>query len=87
LRARSRPARVRCRIISRSNSAKLPAICIIMRPVGMVVSIASVRERKPAPADALFSIMRKKVHERPRKTVKLPDDNHVTKTQVIKKAV
>ena len=46
----ARPLRVRSRSIARSNSAKVPTICIIMRPPGEVVSIASVRLRKPAPA-------------------------------------
>jgi len=43
-------ALVRSRTIDRSNSAKLPSICIIMRPAAVVVSTASVRLRKPAPA-------------------------------------
>src|SRR3546814_6231156 len=49
-RAWARPALVRSRIMARSNSAKLPTICIIIRPAAVVVSIASVSERKPAPA-------------------------------------
>lgn len=47
---------MRSRIIARSNSAKAPTICIIIRPAGVVVSIASVSERKPAPAAAIRSI-------------------------------
>ena len=49
-RASASPADVRSRIMARSNSAKLPTICIIMRPAGMVVSMFSVSLRKPAPA-------------------------------------
>ena len=48
-RACSSPAIVRSRIIWRSNSAKQPTICIIIRPAGVVVSIASVRLLKSAP--------------------------------------
>jgi hypothetical protein len=43
--------------MARSNSAKAPTICIIMRPAGVVVSIASVSERKPAPAASMRSRM------------------------------
>jgi hypothetical protein len=42
---RGLPAEVRSRIMARSNSAKAPTICIIMRPAGVVVSIASVIRR------------------------------------------
>ncbi len=52
--ARAGPSFVRSRDIARSNSAKLPSICIIMRPAGVVVSIASVRLLKPAPASSSF---------------------------------
>src|SRR5580704_4261410 len=47
-RAASRPVLVGSFSIARSNSAKAPTICIIMRPAGVVVSIASVKLRKPA---------------------------------------
>jgi hypothetical protein len=47
---------VRSRSIARSNSANDPTICIIMRPAGVVVSIASVRLRNPALAWANRSI-------------------------------
>jgi len=46
-RAAFSPARVRSRTMARSNSAKQPSICMIMRPAGPEVSIASVKERKP----------------------------------------
>jgi hypothetical protein len=48
-RARAKPKRVLSRIISLSNSAKLPKTCVSIRPTGVVVSIASVKLRKPAP--------------------------------------
>ncbi len=54
-RAAASPASVLSRISDRSNSAKAPSICIIMRPGGVVVSTASVRERKPAPAASIRS--------------------------------
>lgn len=43
--------------MARSNSAKLPTICIIIRPAGVVVSMFSVSDRKPAPAWAMRSMM------------------------------
>jgi len=43
--------------MARSNSAKAPTICIIMRPAGVVVSIASVIDRKPAPTSPIRSMM------------------------------
>ena len=54
-RAAARPAEVRSRIMARSNSAKAPTICIIIRPAGVVVSMLSVtsgsrrRPRRSAP--------------------------------------
>ena len=56
-RAAFNPARVRSRTMARSNSAKDPSICIIMRPAGAEVSIASVKERKLAAAASIFSRM------------------------------
>ena len=55
--AAARPAEVRSRIIARSNSANEATICIIMRPAGVVVSMFSVIERKPAPAFAIRSVV------------------------------
>jgi len=57
LRALSRPALVRSRSIARSNSAKAPSICIIIRPAGLVVSIASLKLLNPAFASAICSII------------------------------
>ena len=39
------------------TSAKEPTICIIMRPAGVVVSMLSVIDRKPAPVWAIRSMM------------------------------
>ena len=55
--AAASPADVRSRIIARSNSAKAPTICIIIRPAGVVVPMFSVIERKPAPALPICSTM------------------------------
>ena len=46
---------MRSRIMARSNSAKLPIICIIIRPAGVVVSMFSVTERNRAPCAAMRS--------------------------------
>jgi hypothetical protein len=43
--------------MARSNSANDATICIIMRPAGVVVSMFSVIDRKPAPARAIRSMM------------------------------
>ena len=43
------PARVRSRIKSRSNWASAPNTWKMRRPPGVVVSIASVKDRRPAP--------------------------------------
>ena len=51
------PLRSALGIMARSNSAKAPTICIIIRPAGVVVSMCSVSERKPAPASPIFSMM------------------------------
>lgn len=48
---------VRSRRMARSNSAKAPTICIIIRPAGVVVSMASVRLRNPAEASPRRSMM------------------------------
>jgi hypothetical protein len=56
-RAAARPAEVRSRIMARSNSANDPTICIIIRPAGVVVSMFSVTERKPAATSAICSMM------------------------------
>lgn len=56
-RAARRPAWVRSRTSSRSNSANDPSICIIMRPEGVVLSMFSVSERNPAPTLAIRSRM------------------------------
>ena len=50
-------ALVLSRSIARSNSANAPSICIIIRPAGLVVSIASLKLRNPAFALAMCSIM------------------------------
>lgn len=47
--ASSRPARVRSRMRSRSNCPRAPKMRKMSRPPGAMVSIASVRERKPTP--------------------------------------
>src|ERR1017187_3263267 len=56
-RAASNPALVRSLSMARSNSANAPTICIIIRPAAVVVSMASVRLRNPAPESPSRSIM------------------------------
>jgi hypothetical protein len=48
------PSLVLLRSIALSNSATAPNICIIIRPAAVVVSIASVNDRNPAPASSTF---------------------------------
>jgi hypothetical protein len=56
-RAASNPALVHSLSMARSNSANAPTICIIIRPAGVVVSIASDKLRNPALASASRSMM------------------------------
>jgi hypothetical protein len=43
--------------MARSNLVKLPTICIIIRPIGVIVSMFSVSERRPALVSAIRSMM------------------------------
>ena len=54
-RACARPAEVRSRIIARSNSAKAPTICIIIRPRASSCRCLG-QQRKPAPAASILSM-------------------------------
>jgi hypothetical protein len=47
--------RVRSTIISRSNSANTPSICIIIRPAAVEVSKGSEADRKATPAPSSSS--------------------------------
>ena len=68
-RAASRPFFVRSRSMARSNSANEPTICIIIRPAGVDVSIDSVRLWKSAPAESIFSrVKRRSFSERERRS-------------------
>src|SRR6202030_3445675 len=70
---------VRSRTIDLSNSAKLPSICMTMRPAEVVVSTASVMLRKPAPASRTRSMMWRR---RPGKPIELPNDQHIPFTEL-----
>ena len=48
-RACAKPILARSRTINLSNSANEPSICIILRPAGVLVSMASVKEQNLAP--------------------------------------
>jgi len=74
---------VRSRTMARSNSAKDPSICIIIRPAGVVVSIASVSDRNPAPAAYLLED-EKHVLERARLAVEFPDNHDVAFVELAK---
>ena len=64
--------------MARSNSAKAPTICVIIRPAGVVVSIASVKLRNPAPASPELLHDREQVAQRARQPIQLPDNDHIT---------
>src|SRR5690242_9308592 len=86
-RAAARPAEVRSRIMARSNSAKAPTICIIIRPAG-VVGVDRLGNRAEARAgvpDSLHDMQH--VLERARQAVELPDDDDVTLPQLIEHAL
>lgn len=63
--------------MARSNPAKDPIICIIMRPAGVVVSIPSVSDLNPAPAASIFSIMCSTSFNERDSRSSLPDDDGV----------
>ena len=86
-RAASSPAWVRSRSMARSNSAKAPTICIIIRPAGVVVSIASVRLRNPATASPRRSHDHEHVAQRTRQPVQLPNHDDVPRAQLIQQLV
>ena len=73
--------------MARSNSAKAPTICIIMRPAGVVVSMFSVMERKPAPALAIRSMICSTSFSERRQAVELPDHHDVALAQLVEQAV
>jgi hypothetical protein len=74
---------VRSRIIARSNFTNEATICIILRQAGEVVSMFSVRERRPAPA--LHDVQH--VFQRAGEAVELPDRQRRSFPQVARQAV
>jgi hypothetical protein len=65
LRAASRPSRVHPAIRPRSNSETVAKTWDTSRPAGVVVSMSSASERKPAPlASIVFTISRRSLGER-----------------------
>jgi hypothetical protein len=68
-RAWARPARVRSRRISLSNSAKIANRPAMARPVGVVRSRASVRETNPTPrCSSSWSVASRSVTDRPQRS-------------------
>src|SRR5947207_9865279 len=86
-RAESRPAFVRSRNIALSNSAKAPTICIIIRPAGVVVSIASVRLRKPALLSVSRSMIVRTSRRETGEPVQFPHHEHVSFADLIEEPV
>ncbi len=82
-RARASPAEVRSWIMARSNSAKEPTICAIIRPAGLVVSIASVSDWKPASAASIRSMMSSTSFRERDSRSRLPDDDGVAFAQPV----
>ena len=82
--AAARPARVRSRIRSRSNCPSAPNRWNTSRPPGVVLSIASVIERKPTP---LFERRHgfDQMHERAAEPVELPNDEHVALAHIVER--
>ena len=69
--------------MARSNSAKAPTICIIIRPAGVVVSIASVKLRNPLLRLPELLHDREHVAQRAREPIQLPDNDHITGAKLI----
>ena len=86
-RALSRPALVLSRSIARSNSANAPSICIVIRPAGLVVSIASLKLRNPAFALAMCSIMVRTSRKGARGPVELPHYKDIRLSKLVKKSM
>ncbi len=76
------PALVRSRIKSRSNWPSAPNTWKMSRPPGVVVSMASVRERKPTPRASSAPIVSNKVRHRAPEPIQPPDGQHVAVAQV-----
>src|SRR5437016_4163509 len=85
-RAASNPALVRSLSIALSNSAKAPTICIIIRPAGVVVSMASVRLRNPALASASRSMIISTSRRDRDSRSRFPHYEHVTFAELIEKS-
>ena len=86
-RAESRPAFVRSRSMALSNSANAPTICIIIRPAGVVVSMASVKLRKPAPDSPSRSMIVSTSRTERESRSSFQTTRHVTLAELIQKPV
>jgi hypothetical protein len=80
---RCQPARVRSRMSSRANSASAPNRCSCSRRAGVLVSIASVNERKPTSRSARTSTTSMRCLQPAPEAIKPPDDQDVARAQVI----
>ena len=74
---------MRSRSMARSKSAKAPTLYIIIRPAGVVVLIASVNLRNPAPASPSCSMDREHVAQGAQQPVELPDNDYITGAELM----
>jgi hypothetical protein len=73
--------------MARSNSAKAPTICIIIRPAGLVVSIATGQATKSHLCLGQPLHDRQHIPERPRQEIECPDNEHVAFAKLIKESM
>ena len=76
-RAWAKPARVRSRRISRSNSANTASNPAIARPAGVVRSRASVSETKPTPRCSSSCRVARQIRYRPAPAVQSPHQDYI----------
>ena len=83
--AAARPARVRSWMRSRSNCPSAPKRWNTSLPPGVVVSIASVRERNPTPRFSKCRDGLDQVRQAAAQPIQLPDDQHVAIAHVVER--
>jgi hypothetical protein len=87
LRAASSPSRVRSEIRSRSNCAMEAKTWNVRRPAGVVVSMSSASERKPAPRSLIGVHDLEQVLERAREPVVLGHHHDVALAELVEEPV
>ena len=80
------PTLVRSEILSRSNWAMEAKTWNTRRPVEVVVSMSSARDRKPAPRSRIANDLQE-IFQEPRQTVVLGDDHNIAVAKLVQHLV